>query len=79
VRKVLSKQKADRKKQELKRLMKKIDRERRGYISSEVFFQLLSMEGILLGQPAINKLKRECRPVAGGISTVDSIMFREAL
>ncbi|MFO0117133.1 MAG: hypothetical protein ACK521_05810 [bacterium] len=50
VKKVVDKQKADRKKQELKRLFKKIDLENKGYLNSEIFFKLLSSEGIILGQ-----------------------------
>lgn len=79
VKKVIDKQKADRKKQELKRLFKKIDSESKGFISAEVFFRLLTMEGILLGLPAQARLLKECRPKAGGVSTTDQIQFRDAL
>jgi Ca2+-binding EF-hand superfamily protein len=48
IRRVLDKQKADKKKQDLKRLLKKIDTDSKGYIKSEVFFRLLQMEGIIL-------------------------------
>lgn len=48
IRRVLDKQKADKKKQELKRLLKKIDHESNGFVKNDVFFRLLQMEGIIL-------------------------------
>jgi Ca2+-binding EF-hand superfamily protein len=66
IRRVLDKQKADKKKQDLKRLLKKIDSESKGYVKSEVFFRLLQMEGIQLSQQSINKLTKECKPLQGG-------------
>ena len=72
---VLEKQKCDKIKLKMKKLLLQLDGEKNGYVKLDVLQSVLSLHKVNLSQPSLNALKRECS-VPG---KPNMISYREAM
>ena len=74
---VVDKQKCDKTKQQLKRLLIQLDPDKSGCIKTEAFETVLGLHNVRLPKEGIATLLRECKPVTGAKTGL--IDYREAL
>ena len=74
---VVDKQKCDKLKQQLKRLIMQLDPDKSGCIKAEAFETVLGLHNVRLPQAGMATLLRECKPVTG--AKTGMVDYREAL
>ena len=77
---VVEKQKADKIKQQLKKLMQQLDQDRSGNLKAEAFETVLGLHKVRLSKEGIATLLRECKPRNNVTGTKnDCLCYRDAL